>query len=513
MNWKFLIFVVPLMSATLLFTSPARASSYEEALEAAQNLKNNGKFAEASAAYEKALSVAGITSEQSGRAMLGLAASQYAENKFQLTKQTLEKLLSSQDLSNSIKFQAHLALGQVHFSYGRWEEVKKENAAALDIPDITLEEKTTAQQSQAKTLINLQEYQEARLLLEELTANETLSAENRRTSQAQIGKMLLFEKKFPQARAALIKALAMPGGSAALEAEIQLSIGLSDYEAKDFESAQSELLKVLEMPSANIRPPWDGGRIGYNPGREAALRLHFAKLLPEDKNILKVMFIGSSLTYRGDLPGVVMQLADSSPADRPRIIAGDFLRMGTTIKTFWDAGEALGTARDLISAENWDAVVFETFNLNHNDLLQYGSLFAELIKAKHARTILYEAPLPQAKAYPDEFLKLHEDYLMLAKTVKSPLAPLLLAYMKLLGDKPTPEDFATVYADWIHPTPSGTYLAACCIYAALTGLSPVGLAPLSLPAEEAGKFQALAWAAYQEANPQTELTPVRSTGR
>jgi len=502
MNWKFLIFVFSLMSTNMLFTASARASSYDEAFEAAQNLKKEGKFAEASAAYEGALSVTAITSEQSGRALLGLADCQLSENKLQPAGQTLEKLLLSPDLPDPIKIQAHLAMSRLYAKYPNWERMKKENAAALEIPGITLNDKTTAQQDLAKALMNLQEYAGAGAQLKELVTNESLPDETRKSLQLQLGKALLLEKKYPQARAEFIKALDLPGGSAALGAEIQLYIGLSDYEAKDFVRAKSEFLEVLEMPGAKTRPPWDGGRIGYMPYREATLRLDLAKLLPQDKHILKVLFIGSSLTARGDLPGVVMQLADSAPADRPRIIAGDFLRMGTNIKTFWDAGEAPGTARGLIAAENWDAVVFEVlYNLNHDKLFEYGTQFAELIKSRNARAVIYGTSLPKEKIYPDEFQKFHEEFQSLAKAVKAPLAPSILAYMKFLGEKPTAEDYAAVYADWIHPTPKGTYLSACCIYAALTGFSPVGLAAINLRADEARKLQELAWAAYQEGNP------------
>lgn len=71
----------------------------------------------------------------------------------------------------------------------------------------------------------------------------------------------------------------------------------------------------------------------------------------------------------------------------------------------------------------------------------------------------------------------------------------------------------TPIAPWIHPTPRGTYLAASCLYAAITGFSPVGLAHPGVPEEEAGKLQELAWAAYLEANSKTDLTSVPSAIR
>jgi hypothetical protein len=60
-----------------------------------------------------------------------------------------------------------------------------------------------------------------------------------------------------------------------------------------------------------------------------------------------------------------------------------------------------------------------------------------------------------------------------------------------------------LYADWIHASPKGVYLTACCIYSALTGFSPVGLYhPTDISDADAKEFQKIAWEAYQEANKQ-----------
>jgi hypothetical protein len=73
--------------------------------------------------------------------------------------------------------------------------------------------------------------------------------------------------------------------------------------------------------------------------------------------------------------------------------------------------------------------------------------------------------------------------------------------MNYLGPNPTKEQFNVVYADWIHASPKGAYMTACCIYSALTGASPVGLYhPADISAEEAKIFQEAAWKAFQESN-------------
>jgi hypothetical protein len=58
------------------------------------------------------------------------------------------------------------------------------------------------------------------------------------------------------------------------------------------------------------------------------------------------------------------------------------------------------------------------------------------------------------------------------------------------------------YDDWIHPSEKSIYLAAYCIYSAITGYSPVGLFhPKSIPDEDAKALQEAAWKAVQDTNP------------
>ncbi len=538
MALKFLIVTI-LMSVTFPVLPAASASPFSDAFQAAQELEMSGKFSEARARYEAAGQAAGsereqaaawigiggthaleknlpaalaayesalrfedVTAEEKGRALLGIADVHNAENKFVPMRETLENVLALDNLPGGIRIKAHLALGRLCTNYGDWAGVKRENETALALPGITLEDKTAAQQNLAKALINLQEYSAARALMSELAANETLPADARRNAHFLIGKMLLLEKNYAEARNEFTKTLDMPDIPDALKAEIQLHIGLSYYDARDYQNAGPELKKVLDMPGASTRPPWDGARMGYVPSREARLRLHLGKLLPADGPLLKVLFIGSSHTLRGDLPDLVMQMAASSPAGRPRIIAGDYLRMGTTISTFWNAGEGTDTARGLIAAEDWDAVVFETFySLKNEDLVKYGTQFAELIKSRNARAIVCETPIAQAKSYPEEYLKFHQNSQKLAEMLGAPVAPSVLAWMKFLGPEPTPDKIGEVYDDWIHATPKGAYLTACCIYAALTGFSPAGLAHPNLPEAEARILQQIAWDAYIESNP------------
>ena len=457
----------------------------------------------ARAEFEKALAIEGITPEQGAQALFKIASGYIDEKKDQPAIAALEKALAQKGVSNQTKLHAGILLGQTLLKYPWvYSRAREVFADILKSPEITTEQKVAAQTGQVKVLMGLKEYAEARGLMESLAANETVAPSIRLSTRVSIGKTLMLERNFEAARIEFANALATPGVSDAIKADIQLQIGLSFYDAKDYERAKPELMKMFEMPGADVRPPWDGGRIFYLPAREAVLRLRLRNLIPDDKKVLKVLFIGSSHTLREDIPGLVTKIAESAPADKPRIIAGDYVRMGTTINTFWDAGESPDTARGVNNAEPWDAVVFETFyNMKYDDLLKYGTLFADQIRSGNARPVLYESPIAQASVYPDAYRQFHDNNVALATALKAPLAPSVHAWMQFLGPHPTAEQFGTVYADWIHAAPKGAYMTACSIYSALTGCSPVGLAHPNLSDADAAVLQQAAWKAFQESNP------------
>ncbi len=513
------------LSLSAMLSAVAGESPYADAYKAGQDFEKAGKFTEARAEYEKALAVEGNTPDQSGEALLNLSTGYCREYKWQPANAALDKAIALKGVSDAIKIRAYMAIGNIWMNYGDWPRVKTAFSEALKLPGITPEQKMLSQKGMVKALMNLREYTAARAVMKELLAYDTvqpvadgqdaprvvlkefaptaaLPKAEKVSTQMAIGKTLMYEQKFEEARAEFAKALAMQDISNEFKAECQLYIGLSYYEAKDYENAKTELTKVLGMPGAGARPAWDGGRMGYVPAREAMLRLRFRNMAPDDNKLLKVLFIGSSHTLRGNIPELVTQLAASAPADQPRIIAGDYVRMGTGLNTFWDAGDSPDTARGVIAADPWDAVVYETFyNMNGDSILKYGTLITDLIRKGNAKPVVYESPLPQASPYPDKFQKFHDDNIALLKAAKVPVAPSVAAWMKYLGPKPTPEQFKVVYADWIHASPKGVYITACCIYSALTGFTPVGLYhPADISDAEAKEFQEIAWAAYQETN-------------
>jgi len=205
---------------------------------------------------------------------------------------------------------------------------------------------------------------------------------------------------------------------------------------------------------------------------------------------------------RGFMPFLVERLSAAAPDGRPRIVSGMYTRSGTRLNTFWDEGNGGGTARNMIESVPWDVVVVETYRaMKLEDVLKYGKLYADLARSRKIEPIFYETHTQRASPFPERALEYHERNIELRKKVKASVAPVALAEIYYLDAVPTAkrEDF---YADWIHPSAKGYYLEAYCIYAAITGYSPVGLPhPKRMSDEEAMSLQEAAWKAVKDTNP------------
>src|SRR2546425_850497 len=93
---------------------------------------------------------------------------------------------------------------------------------------------------------------------------------------------------------------------------------------------------------------------------------------------LHVLFIGNSQIYFNDLPAMVETLAESAPADRPRIRADRFVAGGASLDRLWNAGDGKGTARAKIQEKKWDYVIVqEIYYAKPDSFNKYAPLFHE----------------------------------------------------------------------------------------------------------------------------------------
>ncbi len=161
----------------------------------------------------------------------------------------------------------------------------------------------------------------------------------------------------------------------------------------------------------------------------------------------------------------------------------------------------------MIAQEPWDFLVIEgPFYREHAER------FVALARARNIRPVLYEKPVAAKDPYPDGFDRSRRESLAMATELGMILAPVSHAWRLHLGDAPSEEERLSLYhPDGVHTSATGAYLAACTIYAAITGCSPVGLAhdmaslawtdgTGELLAQDARVLQEAAWRAVRDQN-------------
>ncbi len=207
---------------------------------------------------------------------------------------------------------------------------------------------------------------------------------------------------------------------------------------------------------------------------------------------MNVLFIGNSYTNRNNLPDLLIALAASRHASEPleteRILAN-----GASLRQHWNAG----TARESIGRGGWDYVVLqEQSTLPLKNPARYHEnvrLFDADIKASGGRTVLY-GTWPRQSA-PDGGAALNEAVQTIAQEIGALVAPVGTAWTQLLKTHPQ----VSLYdRDGSHPSPAGSYLAACVFYATLFRESPIGVPMperLGLDEKVAACIQEAAWQA------------------
>jgi hypothetical protein len=179
----------------------------------------------------------------------------------------------------------------------------------------------------------------------------------------------------------------------------------------------------------------------------------------------RVLFIGSSFTSaNGGIPNALARLSKGKLDCTPNVSPGNSLAWHWT----------QGTARQVLRSERWDDVVLQDYSLQP---LQKPDIFALFVRrfdeeAKRigARTILYMTCPRQDR--PDTAPAIFHAYEDAAATNHAMLAPVGVAFEKSLKKRP---DLNLYAEDKIHPSPTGTYLAACVFYKTLLDRPSVGL--------------------------------------
>jgi hypothetical protein len=182
----------------------------------------------------------------------------------------------------------------------------------------------------------------------------------------------------------------------------------------------------------------------------------------------RVLFVGNSLTYANDLPGIVQALADSAGGDKLAVatVAGPDM----ALVDHWNDG----AARREIARGAWELVVLQqgpsSTDVNRDSLRIFTGRFAAEIAKVSARTALYSVWPTSGRR--QDFARAIESYTLAAGDVNGLLLPVASAWLAAWERDAGLELYG---ADGLHPSPAGSYLAALVIYAKVLNRSPVGL--------------------------------------
>ena len=181
----------------------------------------------------------------------------------------------------------------------------------------------------------------------------------------------------------------------------------------------------------------------------------------------RALFIGNSYLYTQDIPGIVQALADSAGGDQIAVatVAGPDL----ALIDHWK----LGAAREAIAQGGWEWVILQqgpsSVEINRDSLRLVSQLFAGDITLAGAQPALFSAwPASDRR---QDFPRAIESYTLAAADVNGVLLPVASAWLAAWARDPS----LGLYADRLHASPAGAYLASLVIYSRLLGKTPIGL--------------------------------------
>lgn len=184
---------------------------------------------------------------------------------------------------------------------------------------------------------------------------------------------------------------------------------------------------------------------------------------------VRVLFIGNSLTFQNDLPGMLTFMCGACEP-RFNIETAEVTISGSTLENHWK----VGLAQKKIREGNWDFVVLQEYSTwpvkNKESMFTHMRLYDAEVKNVHARTLLYMNWALQKS--PEDMEKITAAYEELGRELKAQVVPVGAA--RVMAAESSPE-INLFMEDGKHPSPAGTYLAACVFFTAITHRPARGL--------------------------------------
>lgn len=210
-----------------------------------------------------------------------------------------------------------------------------------------------------------------------------------------------------------------------------------------------------------------------------------------------VLFAGNSLTFVNDLPGTFARLAREAGRT---VVAVQAANAGETLTEHVASGDVATPLRE----QTFNVVVIQEQSkvpaapdLRAGEMYPAAHALIDAARAEPAQPMLFNTWAAD-DGWPERGLigfeqmqrAVDEAYGTLAASANVPLAPVGDAFRTARADVTLP---SLVADDGYHPSPAGTYLAACVFYATIFGADPRGLAfHAGLDATTAARLQAVA---------------------
>ena len=181
----------------------------------------------------------------------------------------------------------------------------------------------------------------------------------------------------------------------------------------------------------------------------------------------RLLFLGNSFTQRNNLPGLLADLA----AARGLSLKHDLISAGgASLRTHWNAGNAAKA----IAKAAYDFVVLQEQSTlpvkNAQRMAENVRLFDEVIRAAGSKTVLYMTWARHSA--PETQQAITDAYNSIGAELGAVVVPVGLAWQSFLSQHARPVLYDR---DGSHPTPAGSYLAACVFLAVLLNENPAGI--------------------------------------
>jgi len=186
----------------------------------------------------------------------------------------------------------------------------------------------------------------------------------------------------------------------------------------------------------------------------------------EEPARIRILFVGNSYTYVNDLPRILQVMAiQSGRRSLPEV------QMTVGPGFAWEDHWKIEAAQKAIKSTRWDYVVLQEQSqepiLHEERMKKFGILLIDAVHQSHATPLLFVTWSRENEATAQS--RISASYARLATTARAQMVPVDKAWQYMRERNPK---FGLYRQDGSHPSPAGSYLAACVFYRTIYGELP-----------------------------------------